>query len=275
MKRRKLTLDALAKLYPVLNADDQLQIVGGGSGTKTDPYTICEIDPLIDNGTFAGGYVKDENGQICYWLGVVTVNSSNSSSSNSDQYEYFDFNSAFLDEDFWQNWGSNSGLDIFFGSEMTNVSGYLDDGSGFISDVGDAIGNSAGNTRIGTDGKFRFETRTGRVFYGNQYVTTTSLEGVGKLMGKYAGGVNMAVTVYNVAAATYNDGIEAGAEEALIACGGMVGGWAGLKIGAAIGSAICPGAGTAAGVIVGTVLGIIGGVGGSMTGSYIVEIGLE
>lgn len=270
MARRKLTINALEGLYS--NANNQSHSTGDGRGTKTNPYTISEVEPLIDNGTFEGGYVKDENGQVSYWLGVATVMSS---SSNSDQYDYIDFNSDFLDDDFWQNWGSNSGLDDLFSSEVTSVSGYLGDGTDVIENTGKAIEQNAGKTRIGTDGRFRFETKTGRVFYGNQYVATTSLEGLGQLIRKHAGRANLGIAVYNVAAATYNDGIEAGAKEIAITAAGCAGAELGLKAGALLGTAVAPGLGTGVGAIAGIVAGIILGVGGSIAGSYIVEIGLE
>ena len=285
MKRTKLTLDALSEMYDMLNVLEQEHVVGGGSGTSTDPYTLQEVDPLIDNGTFAGGYVKDENGLVSYWMGVANIYAD--SSSDTDNEEFLDSCSDFWNE--WEGssvwWGySESGSNSDDWSNMTSSMsgdgnwpyfGDLADGADFVSSVGDAIGENAGKTRIGSNGKFYFETRNGRVFYGNKYVGTTSLTSFGMTIGKYAEGVSVVISVYNVVATYENEGPEAAGEELVTTAGGMAGGmaagWAGAKLGACVGSWAGP-AGAAIGGVVG---GIIGGVAGSMAGEYIVEIGLQ
>ncbi len=285
MEREQLTLGALSEMNSSSQTGGYAQTTGGEKGTRENPYLQEEIDPLIDNGTFGGGYVKDENGFITYWLGCVNIyGNSNSSSDSDDEDNMHDFNSDWYDDifggsmdassNFWSNSDSMSGYNASSASEFA---------TGFAGTVGNSIEANAGMTRVGNNGKLYFETRTGRVFRGNKYVGTTSLKQLGNTIGRYYGRANIAITVFNVATATYNAGKEAGLEEAIevgldesaIAAGGIAGGWIGLKIGSAIGSAICPGPGTAAGLIVGTVLGIIGGVGGSITGSYFVELGVQ
>lgn len=62
---KKLTrknLSELAKTLPVIEKDVQSSFVGGGDGTYKNPYTMGEIEPLINNGTFKGGYVKADDG---------------------------------------------------------------------------------------------------------------------------------------------------------------------------------------------------------------------
>ena len=285
MKRRKLTFEALSEMYSMLNAEEQNQIVGGGSGTSTDPYTLQEIDPLIENGTFAGGYVKDENGLVSYWMGVANIYGD--SSSDTDDEEFQNFSS-----EFWHNWengsdwwgyseiggnsetGSNSEVNTGTTSSMSGEGngnwphfGGLADGTDMVSTVGDEVGKNAGKTRVGSNGKFYFETRNGRVFYGNKYVGTTSLASLGKTIHGYAGWATVIISVYNLKATYENEGKDAAGKEAVTTIGGM----AGAKLGAFVGSWAGP-VGSAIGGIVG---GIIGGIAGSMTGEYIVEIKLQ
>ncbi|MBP3228584.1 MAG: hypothetical protein J6M53_07395 [Bacteroidaceae bacterium] len=80
---------------------------------------MAETEPLIDNGTFEGGYVKEEDGFVSYWLGVVTIYGS--SSSNSNKEEYYDFNSYFYGSEFWTNLLNKSGSSsAYYGSSMTD-----------------------------------------------------------------------------------------------------------------------------------------------------------
>lgn len=60
MKRRKITLqtlEELAKVMPVISEDETRSYIGGGSGTRTDPYTYEEYRQLTASGSFPGGYV--------------------------------------------------------------------------------------------------------------------------------------------------------------------------------------------------------------------------
>ena len=289
MKRRKLTFEALSEMYSMLNAEEQNQIVGGGSGTSTDPYTLQEIDPLIENGTFAGGYVKDENGLVSYWMGVANIYGD--SSSDTDDEEFQNFSS-----EFWHNWengsdwwgyseiggnsetGSNSEVNTGTTSSMSGEGngnwphfGGLADGTDMVSTVGDEVGKNAGKTRVGSNGKFYFETRNGRVFYGNKYVGTTSLASLGKTIHGYAGWATVIISVYNVVATCHNKGKGAALNEAVGTAFGIAGGVVCGELGTCIGSATGP-VGAGIGGIVGS---IIGGYAGSELGSFIVEIGLQ
>jgi hypothetical protein len=297
MEREQLTLGALSEMNSSSQTGGYAQTTGGEKGTRENPYLQEEIDPLIDNGTFGGGYVKDENGFITYWLGCVNIyGDSNSSSESDDEDNMHDFNSGWYDDifggsmdassDFWSNSGSSMSDD-----DSTSASAFWQDATGYAETVGDAVEANAGMTRVGNNGKFYFETRTGRVFYGNHYRGTTSLAQLGSTIKKYAKPVNWAISVYNIGSAYANDDKEGALKETTSVAGGIAGSefgvwagsgagvWATIKLGALVGSSVGP-AGVAIGGIVG---GIIGGIGcsvagseiGYKVGSYIVEIGWE
>lgn len=292
MYKRKLTRESLAELakrMPVLSEEVQSTFIGGGDGSFNDPYTFEEYSKL-HNPTQV--FYLNDSGTICYDLpdivvvgqsggisgsvsggvsGSISGNMTNSNTGNGIYYPWGSLDGNYGDDEFlsWLYGGGGSNdptLPYFDGTEN-----FTDD----LSIVGNSMKENAGKARFGSDGKFRFVTKNGGVFFGNQYVTTTSLKEIGNVIGKYAGGAAFLITVYNVGATWINEGAEAGLKEGAIAAGGMAGGWMGLKVGAAIGTAVCPGPGTAAGVFVGTLAGIIAGAGFSMAGEYLVEITLE
>lgn len=297
MERQQLTLGALSEINSTSQTGDYTQTTGGEKGTLENPYLQEEIDPLIDNGTFGGGYVKDKNGFVSKWLGCVNIYGDSNSSSESDEEDnMYDFNSNwFVDilegnldasSNFWSNSGSSTSEE-----NTTSSSDILGDASSMAGIVGEAVENNAGMTRVGSNGKFYFETRNGRVFYGNKYVGTTSLKQLGNTIKTYAKPVNWIISVYNIGSAYEDEGTEGALKETTSVAGGIAGGeigvwagtgagvWATIKLGAMVGSSVGPG-GLAIGAIVGA---IIGGIGGSMAGSnlgskvgsYIVEIGWE
>lgn len=58
---KKLTrnsLDELAQRMPVLNEELQRSFIGGGNGTKDNPYTETEFNSIIGSGSWYGGYVE-------------------------------------------------------------------------------------------------------------------------------------------------------------------------------------------------------------------------
>ena len=293
---RKLTrksLDELAQRMPVLSEEVQSSFVGGGDGSFNDPYTFEEYSKL-HNPTQV--FYLNDSGTICYDLPDVVVVGQSGSVSGSVPWSISgnasDPNTGSGIYYSWGNLGGDYGNEAFWswffgggGSDGTTLP-YFDGTENFTDDlsiVGDSMKENAGKTRFGSDGKFRFETQTGRVFNGNQYVTTTSLKEIGNVIGKYAGKAAFGVTVYNVVATGINEGhqhgvvagFEAAGKEGAKAAGGYAGASAGIaaggKVGALVGTAICPGAGTIAGIIAGIILG----VGGSLAGEYLVEITLK
>lgn len=256
---KKLSCNDLAGLFSVLNTEELMSFVGGGDGTTSNPFTEYEAERMIECGVFNGGYVKDDSGELSYWLPESVVWGENPNSG--------------YDCDNWNAYGYNYG---YYGNEyyFNQWDGYYTDG---FPEVPDCIGNTcditdglgdfleASKAQLGDNAKLYFSTQTGKVFRGNQYVATTSLEGLGKALQK-AGWVGNAITVYNVLTTLNNEGTEEAlrdAGEAIV--GGMGGGYIGAQFGTMIGTAICPGVGTAIGAVV-------GGIIGSWGGSYWVEI---
>ena len=268
MDRKKLTLNNLPQIRK-----KQISSRAANSdvkGTKDNPFFEDEALSLIDKGKFKGGYVESKDGLVSYWLGEAEVIAYNSA---SEEDFVFDFNSDFY-KDFCNNYyGSDS---YPYGTSESSISSpYVGE---TVSDVVDAVDTSGDvlaknpyKINYGSNGKFYFETKTGRVFCGNQYVGTTYVNGVGKLISKYVGPINIGLTAYNVVATYVNEGVEAGNEEAATSVGGMAGAWFGLKIGMAVGSWAGP-----IGAIAGGIIGSIGfEIGGELAGHYLIEITTE
>ena len=64
-------------------------------GSKSDPYTMAEYNEMLQNGTWKGGYVKDDNGNVSYTLPELAANgysgSGNGSGSSSGNGSGSDF----------------------------------------------------------------------------------------------------------------------------------------------------------------------------------------
>ncbi len=274
MERKKLTLNDLAQMHSTKVASNPVS--SATKGTKDNPYTSGEAYSLIDEGSFKGGYVIDSNGLVNYWLGEAEVVAYNSSSED-EFIPIYDFNSIFH-EIFWRSYYDSDWYP--FGTDASSVSLPYADGTassivGAVDAVGEALEKNPKKINYGSNGKFYFETRTGRVFCGNQYIGTTSLNGIGKLISDYAGGINAVLTVYNILATYNNEGFEAGNKELATSAGSTAGGWAGAMLGAKIGAAIGGWTGPIGGALGGIIGGIIGGVGGDFAGNRLVEIAIE
>ena len=161
------------------------------------------------------------------------------------------------------------------------------DNVGKINDIADNAGGSlaanSGITRLGTNNRLYFETSSGGVFRGNQYVGTASIAKYGAKITRVTGPLGYAVSAGQIGYGVYQDGGTFG-DNAQIATGGAVGGmagaWAGAEVGALIGAKIGAGVGVwfggvgaGPGAVVG---GVIGGlVGGVVGGYYGGELGEE
>lgn len=274
MERKKLNLNDLAQMHSTKVASNPVS--SATKGTKDNPYTSGEAYSLIDEGAFKGGYVIDSNGLVNYWLGEAEVVAYNSSSED-EFIPIYDFNSIFH-EIFWRSYYDSDWYP--FGTDASSVSLPYADGTassivGAVDAVGEALEKNPKKINYGSNGKFYFETRTGRVFCGNQYIGTTSLNGIGKLISDYAGGINAVLTVYNILATYNNEGFEAGNKELATSAGSTAGGWASAMLGAKIGAAIGGWTGPIGGALGGIIGGIIGGVGGDFAGNRLVEIAIE
>lgn len=67
-KLQKLSLADLSSEFEsqVLSAAEQECVVGGGTGTSYDPYSLSEFENMCDNYTWHGGYYLDSWGEIAY-----------------------------------------------------------------------------------------------------------------------------------------------------------------------------------------------------------------
>ena len=70
-------------------------------GSKSDPYTMAEYNEMLQNGTWKGGYVKDDNGNVSYTLPELVANGYSGSGSGSGS---------------GSSSGNGSGSDFQFGS---------------------------------------------------------------------------------------------------------------------------------------------------------------
>lgn len=259
---KKLSCDDLSGLFPVLDTEELMSFVGGGDGTTSNPFTEYEAERMIECGVFNGGYVKDDSGEVSYWLPEVTVWGSSGYGYGYDNYGYDDHWNSYYYDPSYNPWGYDGCGNTYYSPGLPNCPSWVSYPTDIAGGIGEIITNS--NMRYGSNGKLYYNTRNGGLFYGNQYVTTTSLSTLGKALGKL-GYVSYGISVYNMAADCYNGDYQAATQEAATTAGGIAGSIAGAKIGVLIGTAVCPGIGTAIGGAVG---GIIGGWGGS----YIVEI---
>lgn len=274
---KKLTCDDLSGLFPLLEKEEQMAFVGGGDGTTTNPFTEYEANRMMEEGVFNGGYVKDESGELSYWLPEVEVWGHSSgygygyNSGYGDDYDpwdsyYYDPNYdpwstyGYGNQYYYNQWDGNSN-----NSQIPTIPGWTGDAASSAGSLGNwLVDNKA---RWGSNQKLYFSTQNGKVFMGNQHVATTDLRGLGNAL-KAAGYLSYGISVYNIVTTYKNEGSDAAMDEVWTTAGSMAGGWAGAKIGALIGTGVCPGVGTAIGTVIG---GIIGGVGGS----YWVEIQLN
>lgn len=280
----KCSLLQLTKELSVMDFSDQSVIIGGGDGSKTNPYSESEADSMIDAGTFCGGYVKDADGTISYWLGVVNVvaNSCNYGGYTTGGYVddplapyfYMPIGGVYGYAAQWGNQDQSQNYSGQYNNSCcvnTNNPANLDGLMGWFGTVNTGVNAGAGNTQVGRNFKLYFQTKTGRVFYGNQYVGTTSLEGLSNIVGRYLGPANAVASVYHVYDAYQDEGAHAAAVAA-----GQEGGSAALamllaKAGASAGSVCGP-----AGTLVGGILGAIGGsLLGAYGGGYLIEITLD
>lgn len=83
---KRVKLDLLAKVMPVISEIEQKSYIGGGDGTEFSPYTSIEMDIMISSGKWKGGFVDG--------LGYVGPNT-NVYAGSGDYYtlsEYFQKN---------------------------------------------------------------------------------------------------------------------------------------------------------------------------------------
>jgi len=67
-KISRLSLSELEVVIPCFENDALRDVVGGGSGTYADPFTSAQVDAMIYNGTWTGGFVDGIG-----WVGGSTT----------------------------------------------------------------------------------------------------------------------------------------------------------------------------------------------------------
>ncbi len=73
-------------------------MASSAKGTKENPYSMSECDEMLDNGTWPGGYVKDDSGQVSYVTKSVTVWGYSGSGSGSEEHgSDFEFSTGSLE----------------------------------------------------------------------------------------------------------------------------------------------------------------------------------
>ena len=128
--KRKLTrksLDELALIMPVLSGDVQRRYVGGGDGSKENPFTEEEYDSMVNAGTWDGGYVEGWG----YTFGDLEVTGSISGSQNGVSGSY---------DGEWEDWDNDSG--------PQGGSGYWGDSGNYWGDTGNYFDDGY-NTGVG------------------------------------------------------------------------------------------------------------------------------
>ena len=83
-KLTKASLSELAESKEIISFREQKSYVGGGSGTRHDPYSIEEYNSLIDNRNWNGGWVlKDQDSNPIY-VGGTQANTEESDNGGTD-----------------------------------------------------------------------------------------------------------------------------------------------------------------------------------------------
>ena len=121
-------------------------------GSKSDPYTMAEYNEMLQNGTWKGGYVKDDNGNVSYTLPELVANGYSGSGSGSGSSS-----------------GNGSGSDFQFGSYKSfQGDPGLDDDDDDDEESGGNNGNN--NQSSGGNGEYFGGGGGGRYSGSNKYV---------------------------------------------------------------------------------------------------------
>ena len=139
-------------------------MANSAKGSKENPYAMSECEQMLDNGTWPGGYVVDDDGEITYVMKSTIVHGYSGYGSGSgyglgcDYGSYFDFSDGsynWYDTDFGSNYDGNDSTngDGYGGGTGTSSGGNYDGGTGTSSggNYGGGTGTSSGGSG-GTSG---------------------------------------------------------------------------------------------------------------------------
>lgn len=95
-KLTKRSLDEMAKTMLIINENEQYAFVGGGDGTRYNPYTEEEYNSFLGTSGFSGGYVLFNGCDNPSYLvpnsgsetNVVTYNPNSLTSTGVDSYDF-------------------------------------------------------------------------------------------------------------------------------------------------------------------------------------------
>ena len=83
-KLTKASLSELAKSKEIISFLDQKSYIGGGTGTRHDPYSIEEYNSLIDNSNWNGGWVLKDQDSIPIYVGGTQADTEESYNGGTD-----------------------------------------------------------------------------------------------------------------------------------------------------------------------------------------------
>jgi len=129
VKIERYTLKQLAEVKPVLSCEEELELIGGGDGTPTNPYTYSEFDTLYDVGSWYGGYVQGLGYVLGFSSGsnITIVGSDRHKQSDNGVPYYLDpgtGDNSYGTGDYWtkQN-GNDSSNNTSSGTSSNNSNG--------------------------------------------------------------------------------------------------------------------------------------------------------
>lgn len=81
-KLTRKSLDEMARTLPRISEIKQCSFIGGGTGTKDDPFTEQEFNGMLENGSWFGGFVQDMG-----YVGMdITITPNGSSTPMNGQF---------------------------------------------------------------------------------------------------------------------------------------------------------------------------------------------
>lgn len=83
-KLTKASLSELAESKEIISFREQKSYVGGGTGTRNDPYSIEEYNSLIDNSNWNGGWVLKDQDSIPIYVGGTQADTEESYNGGTD-----------------------------------------------------------------------------------------------------------------------------------------------------------------------------------------------